>query len=225
MVGRRSILVAAALLTIGLTVGAPAFGAGSGKADVKVAGFIKDLADRAIVQLTPKDISEFERARRMRVLLEDGFDMDAIGKFVLGVYWRRATEAQQAEFLALYRELVVRNYAALFGNYTGESVEIGPIRPLDDKDEAFMVESQINRAGGPPIPIVWRVRNNAAAPKILDVQVEGVSMPITHRNEYSAVIQRTGGNLDPLLSALRKKTERPLSTDVPAAGEKAAAGQ
>ena len=104
MIGRRGVLVATALLNIGLTVATPA-AASAGKADGKIAGFIQDLADRAVSQLTPKDISERERARRMRVLLEEGFDMDAIGKFVLGLYWRRASEAQRTEFLG-YRRLV-----------------------------------------------------------------------------------------------------------------------
>ena len=44
--------------------------------------------------------------------------------------------------------------------------------------------------------------------KIIDVIVEGVSMAITHRDEFAAIISRRGGKIEGLLAALRKKTGR-----------------
>ena len=42
--------------------------------------------------------------------------------------------------------------------------------------------------------------------KIADVTVEGVSMALTERQEFAAVIQRGGGQVDALLKLLREKT-------------------
>ena len=42
--------------------------------------------------------------------------------------------------------------------------------------------------------------------KIMDVIVEGVSMSVTQRSEFAAVIQRNGGKIDGLLKTLREKT-------------------
>ena len=42
---------------------------------------------------------------------------------------------------------------------------------------------------------------------ILDVVIEGVSMRITLRDEFAAVIRSNGGKVEGLLAALRKKTE------------------
>ena len=44
-------------------------------------------------------------------------------------------------------------------------------------------------AGGAPVRVDWRVRRMSGAFKITDVVVEGVSMSITQRDEFSAVIQ------------------------------------
>ena len=41
--------------------------------------------------------------------------------------------------------------------------------------------------------------------KTMDIKVAGVSMPLTHRKEYSSVIRRRSGKVSGLLSALRKK--------------------
>ena len=50
----------------------------------------------------------------MSALLVEAFDVQAIGKLVLGIYWRRTTEDQRAEFLKLYKTVVSHGYAGLF---------------------------------------------------------------------------------------------------------------
>ena len=42
--------------------------------------------------------------------------------------------------------------------------------------------------------------------KITDVIVEGISMAVTQRSEFAAVIQRHGGQVEGLLALLRQKT-------------------
>lgn len=44
-----------------------------------------------------------------------------------------------------------------------------------------------------------------SAYKIRDVLVEGISMSVTHRDEFAAVIRNAGGNVEGLLNALRSK--------------------
>jgi len=39
------------------------------------------------------------------------------------------------------------------------------------------------------------------------VIVEGVSMAVTQRSEFASVIQRNGGQVEGLITALRQKTE------------------
>ena len=47
--------------------------------------------------------------------------------------------------------------------------------------------------------------NRGGALKITDVYVGGVSMKVTQRDEFSAVIQRNGGQIGALLVQLRQK--------------------
>ncbi len=60
----------------------------------------------------------------------DIFDVPVIGKFVLGIYWRRATEKQRAEFLELYETVVAHSYAGLFKQYSGEAFTVPKERPV-----------------------------------------------------------------------------------------------
>ena len=62
----------------------------------------------------------------------------------------------------------------------------------------------INQPSGSDVSVDWRVRERGGSMKILDVIVEGVSMSVTQRSDFSSVIQRGGGNVDVLLDHLRK---------------------
>ena len=170
-------------------------------ADAK--SFVAHIGEKAVRELTPKDISDAERVKRMRALLAEAFDVKAISKFVLGIYWRRTTEDQRAEFLKLYKTVVSHSYAGLFKKYTGETFEV--IRQVSVAGGGSIVYGRIKRMNGPPVAIELQVVKKSGTYKAVDIKIEGVSMPLTHRKEYSSVIRRNRGNVAGLLSVLRKK--------------------
>ncbi len=195
----RSLLVAGLTLFLVGPWAAPEVQAGP--ADAK--SFVADIGERAMRELTPKDISEAERVKRMRALLAEAFDVKAISKFVLGIYWRRTTEEQRAEFLKLYRTVVSHSYAGLFKKYSGETFEV--IRDMSVAGGGTIVYGRINRVNGPPVAIELQVVKHSGSYKAVDIKIEGVSMPLTHRKEYSSVIRRNRGSVSGLLKVLRKK--------------------
>lgn len=169
------------------------------------AGFVADLGARAIGVLTSAS-SEADRERQFRALFEEGFDVPEISRFVLGPYWRTATEVQRTEFTKLFESYVVHAYSVRFNAYAGQQLKVGSARP--EGDNSSLVQSQIALPSGgqPPVRVDWRVSGHGNAYKISDVTVEGVSMALTQRQEFASVIQRGGGQLEALLKVLREKT-------------------
>jgi phospholipid transport system substrate-binding protein len=168
------------------------------------AGFISDLGQRTVHILAAK-APENEREAKCRAIFEEGFDIPTISRFVLGGYWRTASEAQRQDFTALFETYVIRAYAVRFNDYGGEQLKVTAAR-TEDEDNS-MVQSVIARpSGAPPIKVDWRVNKTAKGFKITDVVVEGVSMAVTQRQEFASVIQRNGGQIDALLKLLREKT-------------------
>lgn len=199
MFAPRSLLAAGLVLVLVSPWAAPETRA----APADAGSFVSNLGKRAIRELTPKDISDAERVKRMRALLAEAFDVKAISKFVLGIYWRRTTEDQRAEFLKLYKTVVSHSYAGLFKKYTGETFEV--IRQVSVAGGGSIVYGRIKRMNGPPVAIELQVVKKSGTYKAVDIKIEGVSMPLTHRKEYSSVIRRNRGNVAGLLSVLRKK--------------------
>jgi phospholipid transport system substrate-binding protein len=168
--------------------------------------YVQKMGDRAIIELTAKNVSDSERVKRMRALLKEYFDVTAVSQFVLGTYWRQATEDERQEFMKLYEVVVAHTYAGLFKKYSGEQFKVQRERAVDDG--ATVVYSQIIQpSGGEPVAVEVTVKKgDGDAFKAIDIKVEGISMPLTHRKEYASVIQRNRG-VAGLLKVLKQKAD------------------
>jgi phospholipid transport system substrate-binding protein len=199
MLSRRSLIAsfAAALALFAAAVPAKA----DNTADARA--FIQRLADTAMNTVAVKGLSDDERQQRFRTLFVDTFDLPEIGKLVLGRYWRTATPDQQQEFLKLFEEIQVYTWTKRFKDYSGETLDILGVTPEGETD--MLVDSRIKRQKLEPINVSWRVRKGSEGFKVLDIKVEGASMAFTHRSEYSSVIQGSGGQIEGLITAMRKK--------------------
>lgn len=195
---RKTLLLAALVLL----AAAPARAA-ENKALPPAAQFVQKLGDQALVELTDKGLSREARESRARSLLTRHFDIQTIGRFALGPAWREATEAQKKEYMRLFEDMIIKTYTSRFEEYSGQSFQVDGAR--EDGDRDYIVSSRIIQKGGPPVLVDWRVRKKEGSFKIVDVIVESISMSVTQRSDFSAVIQRGGGKVEALLDSLRKR--------------------
>jgi phospholipid transport system substrate-binding protein len=168
--------------------------------------FIQTLGDRAISIIANKTLTTAQRSDKFRDILQNSFDLMTIGRFVIGRTWNSATPEQQQEYMNLFEALVIKSYGDRLTLYTGEGFTVTGARAESEKD--FIVNSQITHPdGSEPTTIDWRVRNRNGKLGVIDVVVEGVSLSVTQRQEYSAVIQRNGGQIDGLLTLMRQQLQ------------------
>ena len=164
--------------------------------------FITAFGDQAIKLLSNNTANAEERSRGLRRLLTKHFDVDFISRMVLARHWRKASPAERAEFRRLFEDYIVTVYGRRLGNYSGEAFEIGRIARKGD-DQAY-ISSRIVRPEGPPVNVAWRLRGRDGEWRIVDIIVEGVSMTLTQRSEFGAVIRRQGGKISGLNAKLRE---------------------
>lgn len=169
----------------------------------KAEAFMNNIGSTVINILTDKSISNQERANKFEKILETSFDVNAVGKFVLGRYWNQASEEEKQKFLTLFKATTVASYATRFKDYTSEKFEITGSRL--ESDGGVTVLSRIVRKKGPEISIDWKIFEKKGGMRIYDVILEGISMGITQRSEYASVIQQGGGRIQALNAALEKK--------------------
>ncbi|MCR9256322.1 MAG: ABC transporter substrate-binding protein [Alphaproteobacteria bacterium] len=163
---------------------------------------VEDLGSDAIAAIGNGELSQEELADRFREILNRGFNMDRIARFVLGRHWRTAKPDEQERYLKLFREFVVRTYIGRFDQYSGEVIQVTGAR---EQGKYILVDSIIRRPTANDVTVEWRMQESEGAFKVIDVVVEGVSMGITQRADFDSIIQRQGGSLSALNDVLQDR--------------------
>jgi len=165
--------------------------------------FIDAMGSKAISFLGDASLSKEQKKAKFKTLLQDHFDMKTIGRFALGRNWRTASAAEQQEYLNLFEKMIIDVYSSRFDEYQGEKFEVRSSQDVGKNDQ--LVKTVIVPNGGAEVDVHWRVRNKNGKQQIIDVIIEGVSMSMTQRSDFSSVIQRGGGKIEPLLVNLRSR--------------------
>jgi phospholipid transport system substrate-binding protein len=174
--------------------------------DAKLEGaknMITAMTQKGVSFLGDTSLNDEQRAAEFRKLLNENFDMAAIGRFALGRNWKTATPAQQTEYQKLFKDMIVKTYSRRFKEYNGQEVKVQSARADGETD--IIVSSTIVPPSGPSVAVDWRVRQISGGYKVVDILVEGVSMALTQRSDFASVIQRGGGNIEVLLEQLRQR--------------------
>src|SRR5260370_34291013 len=160
--------------------------------------FIRNLGNQAIEVIRSGASPDQKSAYFHRALHQD-FDLSSISRFVLGSYWRGASEPERQQFKGLLEAHLVRFYGQRLAEYDAAS-----LRVIGSRTEpgGAIVSSEIIRPQGPPIKVDWRLTTRNGVYKITDVIVDSVSMSLTQRSEFAGLIQRNGGQLAGLLAKM-----------------------
>jgi phospholipid transport system substrate-binding protein len=188
-------VITTALVVIAGIIAAP----GPAAAGEYPADFISALGNQGLAVIRSNAAID-QKAAYFHQMLRQDFDLARISRFGLGPYWRVASENERQEFASLLEDHLVRFYGRRFAEYGGESLRVTGSRTDAD---GVIVASQIIRQEGSPIAVEWRLGLSDGHYKISDVIVDGVSMALTQRSEFAAMIQRNGGQVAGLLTAMR----------------------
>lgn len=171
----------------------------------RATAFIQATGEEMVAALNSGQSLEQRRAQVANILRRS-VDVEGTGRFILGRWWRVASPAEQQEYLRLFEETLIRNLASRFGDYQGVRFALG--RSQQRSEDDALVSTMVERPGSPAFNLDWRVGDVNGQPRIVDLVAEGTSLRLTQRSEYSAVVQRGGNQLGPLLAAMRQQLAR-----------------
>ena len=166
--------------------------------------FINTLTDKIITNVLTSQDSEEQKINYFRQEFTSALDLKSIGQFVLGRYWKMTDTAQRDAFLDAFMEFTTLTWADRFHMYNGQKIIFTGTRNAEGKQ--LYVDSKIMN-NGTPVEVIWRVRQKGDTFKIIDIIVEGVSMAMSYRNEYTAFLQKNGGDVSKLTAELKTKAK------------------
>ena len=167
--------------------------------------FIVDIGNQAIKILKiPVDDKE-KRKQELQNLLQEKFAMPFIAKIILGKEINKTiSEEKFKKFANIFEVHIVNVYSSQLGTYKGQKFTV---KNTEIKKKDAFVYSTIASPDYPTTNIVWRVRDLGKGLKVIDMQVEGVSLLRTKRNDFKMVLDSQG--IDGLIMALETMNQLP----------------
>jgi len=163
--------------------------------------FVSNFADSAINILSDNEILEGEKNSKFTDLVMSAIDLNLISKFVLSKTWKNATDDQKGRYIQAFKDYFINSYANKLDQYSGEQVEVVD---AEEAGKYVIVNSFIYREGTDTLKInlKWRLLNRDGEIKIIDLNIEGISLIIAQREEFQSFLANNEGDLEKLIEKI-----------------------
>jgi phospholipid transport system substrate-binding protein len=132
------------------------------------------------------------------------FDFSGMTDLALGRYNDEVSADQRPEIINEFRMLLVRTYSSALLEYTDQAVVFLPMEGVET-DGKVTVRTEIEQAGGFPIPINYSLRLGDDGWKVFDISVDDVSLVTNYRSSFARAIKKDG--VDGLIKTLRDRNQ------------------
>jgi phospholipid transport system substrate-binding protein len=127
-----------------------------------------------------------DRRQALRRVMEDVIDFPDAARRALALHWQGRTEAERAEFVALFQDLVIYSYIVTIESYGGQTVVYAGETVSDGGAAVF---TKVQGRHGAPIPVEYRMHQRDGRWLIYDVVIEGVSLVANYRTQFHTVVR------------------------------------
>ena len=165
--------------------------------------FVENLGKEVVEKVSNVNLSENQRTLNFRNLYLTAFDNYYISRFVLGRYWKRLDSNMRKQFIESFNNYIVATYAPKFKGWEGTFKAVDSLI----ENNYYNVKMHVLNKDGPTLRLMWKIyldKNKNF--KILDVNIDGVSMLVTQRAEFLSVIKNNPKGVIGLIEAMDEKT-------------------
>ena len=174
-----------------------------GFAAVEPIKFIKGFNNRALI-ISNKNLDETQKTKQLEDLIENNFDIKAMGYYALGNYRKQLTDERMEEYSVLFKEYFIKSFLDQLYIIFYHQIDVQSQEILNKK---YTIVKSILLATDkkPEVKIEWRVyTKNPDKPLIRDLIIEGLSLARTQKEEFASVIKANNGDITKLFVALKK---------------------
>jgi phospholipid transport system substrate-binding protein len=182
------------------------FAQATGAQELKPDELVKKVTDEVLAAVkSDKQLAAGDKQKALKLAEEKvlpHIDFQEATRLAVGKSWSQATPEQKQKLVDEFRRMLVRTYSSAIQAYEGQTMKVQPVRMKPD-DTDVTVHNQYIRPGGKPVQLDYQMRKTDNGWKIYDIVVEGVSLVLTYRSEFDAVVKQQG--IDGLIKRLADK--------------------
>tara|TARA_X000000368_G_scaffold262264_1_gene207612 strand:+ start:2738 stop:3328 length:591 start_codon:yes stop_codon:yes gene_type:complete len=168
--------------------------------------FVKKFANDAIMILGNEQISVNEKNDQFTNLVMSAIDLNLISQFVLSKSWKTATDDQKERYISAFKTYFINSYANKLDQYSNEKIVVNG---SETAGKYVIVDTNIIKEGTDTLKVnlKWRLLNKNGDIKIIDLNIEGISLVIAQREEFQSFLANNDGNLDSLIEKIVSVSE------------------
>jgi len=163
--------------------------------------FVTKFANEAITILGSEQISKNEKNNKFTNLVMSAIDLNLISQFVLSKSWKSATDDQKERYISAFKKYFINSYANKLDQYSGEKIIVNG---SEEAGKYVIVDTDIIREGTSTLKVnlKWRLLNKNDDIKIIDLNIEGISLVIAQREEFQSFLSNNDGDLEALIDKI-----------------------
>lgn len=121
----------------------------------------------------------------------------------VGPSWRQATPEQKKRLQDEFKTLLIRTYSGALSQVNDQKLNVKPLRIAPEDTETIVRSEVLGR--GEPAQLDYRMEKTPTGWKIYDMNVMGVWMVATYREQFASEINAKG--IDGLIAALAQRNK------------------
>jgi phospholipid transport system substrate-binding protein len=166
---------------------------------------IRSAVDEALVVLRDprlkKPEKRGERLAKLRTIADRIFDWGAMAQSSLGATYRTINDAQRAEFVALFKDLIAKDYRDDLDRFMGDEKVL--VKGVEVRDELRLVRTVLITHSRDQIPLDYLMHQEGQTWRAVDFSVEGVNLVNHYRKSFARFLD--SHSFDELLARLRSR--------------------
>jgi len=174
--------------------------------DMKPDELVKKVTDDVLASVkSDKQLAAGDKEKALKLAEEKVLpliDFQEATRLAVARAWSQASKEQQERLVTEFRRMLVRTYSNAISRYEGQTMKVLPSR-YKPEDTDVTVRNQYIRPGQKPVQLDYSMHKTPEGWKIYDIVVEGVSLVLTYRSEFDAIVKQQG--IDGLTKRLAEK--------------------
>jgi phospholipid transport system substrate-binding protein len=171
--------------------------------------FVESIGNNALNAVREDSAAKRGDLRRINELVDQYLlpyvNFEKTTRLAAGPHWRKATPEQRQKLVSAFKGTLLRTY----GGALADVDKIAKLQTLpfrgDPNANDVVVRSTFIQRNGPAVAVDYRLEKTSQGWKIYDVNVEGIWLIQTYRNQFTQQINQSG--IDGLIAALNQKNQ------------------
>lgn len=132
---------------------------------------------------------------KLGVITQDNVDYPYIAKFVMGKFYRRASQTQKADFEEVFKRTLLKTYAKGLVTFNVKSYELIKPRAASPYPDKQKVKIKVTSSEGKSYQITNFVVRKEGVWMLVNLDLDGLNVRSNFKNQFGSIAQKNRGKL------------------------------